>query len=56
MSLSEAKEFAVAAHVRGSGTSSNNSTRRRRDHCDDVFVAVGVDAERVVQFVCKHQK
>jgi hypothetical protein len=53
--LGDAKQLAIAAPVRRRRAPSNNSTRRRRHHRYHVLVAVGVDAEHVVQLVRKHQ-
>jgi len=53
--LGEAKQLAVAVRVRGRRRSGDNGAGRRRHDRHDVLVAVGIDAEHVVQFVCKHQ-
>jgi hypothetical protein len=55
MPLSDAKQLAVAAPVRGCRRPSHDSARRRRHDRDHMLVAVPVDAEHVVQLVCKHR-
>jgi hypothetical protein len=52
--LGEAKQLPVAARVRARGLAGNDSARGRRHDNDDVLVAVRVDTDHVVQFVCKH--
>jgi hypothetical protein len=53
--LGEAKQLAVAVRVRGRRRSRDNGAGRRRHDRYHMLVAVGINAEHVVQFVCKHQ-
>ncbi|MGH8514952.1 MAG: hypothetical protein ACREV8_13630 [Gammaproteobacteria bacterium] len=53
--LGNAKQLAVAMCVCGRRRSGDNGVGRRRHDRHDVLVAVGIDAEHVVQLVCKHQ-
>src|SRR5829696_10242559 len=53
MALPEAKRLPVAAPVCSNRLPGHDSTGRCRQHRHDVLVAVGVDADHVVQPVCK---
>jgi hypothetical protein len=53
--LGDAKQLAVAVRVGRRCRSGHNGAGRRCHDGDDVFVAVGINTEHVVQFVCKHQ-
>ena len=55
MPLGDAKQLAVTVRGRRRGRSRDNGAGRCRHDRNDVLVAVGIDAEHVVQFVCKHQ-
>jgi hypothetical protein len=52
--LGDAKQLAVAVRVRGRRRSGDDGAGGRRHDRHDVLVAVGIDTEHVVQFVCKH--
>jgi hypothetical protein len=46
--------LSIAPRGRSDRALGDDSARRRGDHRQHVFVAVPVDADHVVQLVCKH--
>jgi hypothetical protein len=54
VALGETKRLPVATRVRPYRLAGHHSSRRCRQRRQDMFVAVGVDADHVVQLVCKH--
>ena len=53
--ISDPKERSVTVRIRRRCPPGDNRARGRRDNRQDVLVTMGVDAEHVVQLVCKHQ-
>ena len=53
--LSNPKQLAIATPVRVRRRPGHHATRGRGHNRHHVLVAVGIDAEHVVQLVCKHQ-
>jgi hypothetical protein len=53
--IGDAKQLAVAVRIRRRRGSGDKSASRGGDNRQDMLVAMGVDAEHVVQLVCKHQ-
>jgi hypothetical protein len=52
--LGETKRLPGATHSRSQRLLGNDSTGRRCQHRQNMLVTVGVDADHLVQFVCKH--
>ncbi len=50
----EPQRLGVTAVTRSDGPLRDNSTRRRRDHRQHVLIPVRVNADHVVQLICKH--
>jgi hypothetical protein len=53
--VSDAKQLAIAARGRVRCRPGDQGTGGRSHNCQRVFVTVRIDAEHVVQLVCKHQ-
>src|SRR6266571_6487238 len=50
----EAKRLRVAACVRSNRPPSDDRTRRRDNNREHVFIPMRVDADHVIQLICKH--